>query len=88
MEHVTIKLDDGTGKGFDAHVRGPGILPADGQVTIFTKDNATEGGQAAVLITFGVEWVDGTRAQAQTVLTRGLFHMIEQALRGRYGVPQ
>jgi hypothetical protein len=85
MEHTTIILDDGTGKAFDHAPRNS--LPDGGDLRIITKDNATTEGNAAVLLTFTVEFPDGNLHNAQTVTTVRLFLAAAAAMRGRYPNP-
>ena len=85
MEHSSIILDDGTGKEFDARVRGPGILQDGADLIVVTKDHGTEEGRPVVLLTFTVMLPDGMVAKAQTVITGRIFQAIAAGIHGKYG---
>lgn len=70
-EHLTITLDDGIGRDFDAAVHsrdGTRVLAEGGDAKIITKNDATVNGRAGAVITFTVD-VDGKICRAQTVVT-------------------
>lgn len=76
MESIRIVLDD---REFDKFVHG-GLSEA-GDLTIAAKEKATEGGQPAVVITFGVS-LDGAPERAQAVTTLRAFLSAAVVLRG------
>jgi hypothetical protein len=86
MEGIRVKFSDD--KLFDDCVHGTDgflTLRDGGDLSVISKDNATEGGRPAVCLTFTVQLPDGRLARAQTVITGRLFAMLGAAFRGRYG---
>lgn len=81
MEKFGIQLNDA--QSFDAVLKGS--LPDGGDVTLITKDNATTGGNPAVMLTFSVQLPDGSMAIAQTVTTLRNFLAAAQVLKSKYG---
>ena len=84
MEHVVIKLDDGTGHEFDEALKG--TLPDAGDLKVITKNDATVGGKPAVMLTFTVQLPDGTMQRVQTVTTAKMFVSAAAAVKGRYNL--
>lgn len=80
MEHVNIKLNNPA--EFDQAVHGG--LPEGGDITLITKDRATEGGAAAVVLAWTVQLPGGGVALAQAVTTVKCLKMALAALQGRY----
>lgn len=70
MEAVRVMLSD---EEFDRAVHGPPegqpSLPEGGDLAIYVKKGATEGGRAAAVITFTVQVPGGARRRAQCVTT-------------------
>lgn len=81
MEAVTILLDKPA--EFDAAVHGG--LKEGQDLHFISKDDATEDGKPAVVITFTVQLPDGALARAQCVTTAALIQSVGSALAGRYG---
>lgn len=81
MENVAIRLNDAD--LFDKILKGS--LPEGGDLMIITKDNATVGGNPAVMISFSVELPTGGLAVAQTVTTLNLLMTVLNALKAKYG---
>lgn len=83
MESISIILDDGTGKEYDAALKG--TLPECGDLKFITKDKGTQSGNPIVLIAFTVQLPDGTMARAQAATTAKCIDGLAKALRGKYG---
>lgn len=80
MEQIAIKLDDK--EAFDRNLQNS--LPDGGDLKIITKDNATVGGNPAVMLIFSVRLPDGSLRKAQTVTTMKLLRTVLRALDGKY----
>jgi hypothetical protein len=83
MEGIVLRLDAAE---FDKAVHGGlgrvRVLKERGDLAVYVKPDATEGGKAAAVITFTVELPDGTVARAQAVTTAALLEMVGGAIRG------
>lgn len=82
MEVVKTILDDGSGKAFDAALRG--TLRDGGDLQIITKNDGTRDGHPCLMLTFSVQLPDGTIRQVQTVTTVRNFLASAGAVAGRY----
>lgn len=80
MEMFQIILNQPAGE-FDAVIIDS--LPDYGDVRLITKDDATDGGQAAVMLTFTVD-VNGERRAVQTVTTMRLLKTAFAAINAKY----
>ena len=83
MKHVSIILDDGSGKEFDARVRGDDVLKDCGDLEIVTKTQGTAGGRPIVILTFHVITPVG-KFRVQTVTTARMLVTAAQAIIGKY----
>lgn len=88
MEHLTIRIDDGTGSEFDRLLqesRDNGLQDS-GDLIVATKNICTESGRAGVLLTFTVENPpkSGKLQRVQTVVTMRLFRAVCQAILANY----
>lgn len=81
MEAVKIRLADDA--LYDELVHSG--LRDNADLTVVTKDHATEAGRPAVCLSFTVEMPDKSFKRVQTVVTGRLFAGICAAFRGRYG---
>jgi hypothetical protein len=83
VENLQIAID---AEEFDRCVHGvPGgmpVLPEGKDVRILLKPNATEGGNAAAVITFTVQLPDKTLARCQAVVTARLLETAGLAVKG------
>lgn len=85
---IRIRLDqDGSGKVYDAELRGPTVLPSGENCQIITKSNGTVGGQACVLVKFEVQLPDGRMMDAQYTFTAREFLSAAEAVRGAHPPP-
>lgn len=70
MEMLTVALD---ARQFDEAVHGPPdgqpSLPEAGDLAIYVKRNATQGGNAAAVVTFTVQLPNGSFRRVQSVTT-------------------
>ncbi len=82
MENLKININNQQGE-FDEILKNS--LPDGGDISIITKDNATVGGDPAIMVTFHVQLPDGTFAKAQTVTTMKLFLTTVNVLNAKYG---
>ena len=83
MEHTTIILDDGSGREFDARLKGQGVLQDYGDLEVITKDNGTAGGRPIVMLSFHVITPIG-RFRVQTVTTARMLVTAARAITGKY----
>lgn len=81
MENLRLVL--GNDKMFDELVNGG--LPQASDLTLCTKDHATQRGMPAVVISFDVQLPDGTVKKVQAVTTVRLLVGFYSAMKGRYG---
>ena len=81
MEAVHVFLNDAALFGKRVHEG----LPEGRDLTLVTKDGATQGGNAAVCVCFTVQLPDGSTRTAQAVTTVRALLLAAAALRGRYG---
>lgn len=81
MQHLPVTIDKA--EEFDDAVHNS--LQDGGDLKILTKRAATQGGRAAVCLTFSVE-VDGKIERVQTVTTARLFIMASRAVEGAHGI--
>ena len=82
VTHLPISIDP---EKFDKAVHGGldhPVLQDAGDLAIFVKPNATEGGRAAAVLTFTVKLPDGSLARVQTATTAGVLEMAFGALKG------
>ncbi len=81
MENLKINLNDKN--TFNQILKNS--LADGGDASIVTLDDATVGGQPAVMVYFSVQLPDGKTATAQTVTTMKLFLTMAGALNAKYG---
>lgn len=80
-----LRLILGQDSEFDQLVHGAGALPQAGDVTIATKDAATQQQRPGAVISFDVQLPDGSVKRAQAVITVRELVGFYSAMRGRYG---
>lgn len=82
MEGTAVLLDDGSGKEFDAALRG--TLKDGGNLRLITKDVGTDDGNPIAMLTFTVGIGADRTARAQTVVSVKMFLAAAKILAGKY----